>query len=51
MRAIDADELEKRVRDSSIRSKRSTIELIRESETIDINKVIKDLNSNIEEGD
>lgn len=44
MRPIDADELMERVRDSEIRSKRSTIELIKESKTItDFSKVEKNL--------
>ena len=43
MRPIDADELMERVRGSGIRSKRSTLELIRESKTItDFSKIEKD---------
>lgn len=45
MRAIDADDLIERVRESEIRSKRSTIELIRESKTIDFSKIKKDKNN------
>lgn len=50
MRPIDADELMKRVRDSEIRSKRSTIELIKESKTItNFSKAEKD-EKNLKEG-